>query len=110
VYAEFATPTDNPNGIHTLEAPTFTGPYRPSGEPGDYESPHPRQGFMSLHRALYGELFTVIVVVSDWEHDELFVAVRRRMAEQERTGLLMEAALTPARVAGVFEQRGVKET
>jgi hypothetical protein len=56
------------------------------------------------------ELFTIRVVVGDWEHDDLFVAVRPRMAEQERTGLLMETALTPAREAGMFEQRSVKET
>jgi hypothetical protein len=33
VYSDFATPTIDPNGIHTLESPTFTQPYRP-GELG----------------------------------------------------------------------------
>jgi hypothetical protein len=38
VYAGFATPIINPNGIHTIEAPTFTGPYRPGGQPGEHEA------------------------------------------------------------------------
>jgi hypothetical protein len=75
---------------------------------------HP--SFVSLHRAWYGELFTIPVVVGDWEHSELFVAVRlfvaarRQMAEQERTGLLMESALIPASEPCIFEQRSVRET
>jgi hypothetical protein len=61
VYAGLATPAINPNGIHTLEAPTFTCPYRIGGGPGEHEPACPRQG------------------VGHWKHGELLVPARRQM-------------------------------
>jgi hypothetical protein len=72
VYAGLATPAINPNGIHTLEAPTR--PYRPGG----HELGRPHRGLWAFTVRGMAEFLKAHVAVGGWEHAELFVPVRRR--------------------------------